>query len=132
MQIYELIGIVGGVGAVGGLVNCAIAGEFVLPQKDPNQRLWRPGWIGNVIVGAVAALVVWAMYGPLASYDFAQPEATKPLTLTLSQLFVSVLIGLGGGNILTQLSQKQADTLVKANLLAALSAATNAPQHSSN
>lgn len=132
MQIYELIGIVGAVGAIGGLVNCAIAGEFVLPQCDQNQRLWRPGWIGNVLVGAVAAVVVWAMYGPLASYDLAAPDPVKPLTLTLSQLFVSVVIGLGGGNILTQISQKQADQLTKENLVAALARVVDSPANGSD
>jgi hypothetical protein len=74
------------------------------------------------LIGAVAALVVWAMYGPLANYDLAAPESSKQLTLTLSQLFVSVLIGLGGGNILTELSQKQATRLTQENLLGAIAA----------
>ena len=120
MNIAEIGGLVCIVGAIGGLINCAITGEFVLPQMDSSRRAWRPGWIGNVFIGAVAAAVVWAMYGPLASYDLAAPVDSKPLTLTLSQLLVSVIIGLGGGNILTQLAQRQADQLVKENLLASL------------
>ncbi|MDO9149984.1 MAG: hypothetical protein Q8K07_19925 [Methylicorpusculum sp.] len=127
MDILGIVSIVGTVGALGGLVNCAIAGEFVMPQRDAAKGIWRPGWVGNVLIGAVAALVVWAMYGPLASYDLATPDKTKPLTLTLSQLFVSVLIGLGGGNILTQLAQKQADQLTKEKLIATIGKAGESP-----
>jgi hypothetical protein len=95
----------GGLGAFGGFVNCAISGEFHLPHLDRHAKVWRPGWLGNVLAGCVAAVVVWGIYGPLASYDLA---GTQPLEvrLTLAQLLTSLVVGLGGGRILTLESQK--------------------------
>ena len=46
--------------------------------------------------------------------------------LTLGQLMSSVVIGLGGGNILTQYAQKQADRVAIENLTAAVETATTA------
>jgi len=133
MTITDIVIIVSAVGALGGVINCTITGEFNLPQFDSGKKIWRPGWIGNVLIGAVAALVVWGIYGPLATYDFAAPESTKQLiTLTLSQLFMSVLIGLGGGNILTELSQKQATRLTQENLLATIATVGKAPRPAEN
>lgn len=120
MDIAHLVAYVVVAGTVGGLINCLLTGEFVLPQYDPSTKVWRPGWIGNILTGAFAALVVWAMYGPIASYDLAQTTNPKSLTLTLSQLTVSVLIGTGGGNILTQLAQRQSEQITKNNLLQAV------------
>ncbi|WP_039801591.1 hypothetical protein [Azotobacter chroococcum] len=107
------------VGAFGGIINCAIADEFVLPkiQMKDSGRVWRPGWIGNVLIGAITAVAIWALYGPLASYDLASPDNSKQLTLTLSQLLASGLTGMGGGNILTQLAERNSNRLVKENLV---------------
>src|SRR5438477_10902478 len=102
--------VIAGLGAVGGLVNCAIAQEFALPHIDREAKVWRPGWIGNVVVGAVAAPVIWGMYGPLAGHAI---NAADKLDLTLAQVFVSVVIGLGGGGILTVEAQKQAERVAK-------------------
>ena len=38
---------------------------FVLPKyvvADP-ARVWKPGFLGNVIIGAAAAFVTWGLYG---------------------------------------------------------------------
>jgi len=127
MSILTIGILIGAMGAIGGIINCVIADEFKMPMFDKEKRIWRPGWIGNVLVGAVAALVVWAMYGPLSSVDIANPEMPKALTLNLQQLFISVIIGIGGGNILTQLAKSQADRLVKQELLDVIAKAGNLP-----
>jgi hypothetical protein len=105
--------IIAGLGAVGGLVNCAIAGEFALPRVDRDAKVWRPGWIGNVVIGAVAAPVIWGIYGPLAGHTVT---GTDNIDLTLAQLFVSIVIGIGGGRILTLEAQKQAERVAKNNV----------------
>jgi len=119
MNIWHLILIVSSMGAIGGLLNCAIAKEFVLPGFDKVLRVWRPGWIGNVLIGAVAAVVVWGIYGPLASYDLVKGQSQE-VNFTISQLLTSIIIGLGGGNILTQMAQKQANLSTKNSLTSAL------------
>jgi hypothetical protein len=121
MEISSLMVLVAGLGAAGGIVNCAITGEFIFPKFDSATRIWRPGWVGNVLVGGAAATVVFGMNGPLASFDlFArqQPE----MHFTVAQLISSIVVGLGGGNILTQFAQKQAERFSKNTLASTLSA----------
>src|SRR2546421_11843201 len=67
MTIWQIILLIAGCGAVGGIVNCAISGGFNYPRFDGAAKVWRAGWVGNVLVGAVESLVVLGIYGPLAS-----------------------------------------------------------------
>jgi len=119
MNIWYIILIVMALGAFGGIVNCAIIGELALPQFDPSTNVWRAGWIGNVIVGGTAAVVVWGINGPLAAFDVIGGQLAD-MKLTVSQLLSSIVVGLGGGNILTQMSQKQAERIANESLAADL------------
>src|ERR1043166_1758225 len=85
MTIWQIILIIAGCGAIGGIVNCAISGEFNYPRFDASAKVWRPGWIGNVLVGAVASVVVWGIYGPLASFDLVSGNVTD-IHVTVAQL----------------------------------------------
>lgn len=123
MSIILLILLVAFVGSIGGIANCAIAGEFVLPHYDQATGIWRPGWVGNVVVGAIAAICVWGLNGPLASHDLFS-TGQQDIHFTIAQLVSSIVVGLGGGNILTQLAQKQAERIAKENLAAALQTVT--------
>src|SRR2546430_16426030 len=67
MTIWQIILLIAGCGAVGGIVNCAISGEFNYPRFDAAAKVWRPGWIGNVLVGAVESVVEWGIFGPRAA-----------------------------------------------------------------
>src|SRR5438876_7039490 len=126
MNIWLLILLVALFGAIGGLANCAIAGEFVLPHADRVNRIWRPGWVGNVVVGAVAAVFIWGTNGPLASHDILSSTIAENAHLTLAQLLSSIVVGLGGGNILTQFAQKNAERVAKENLTRAVETAATA------
>jgi hypothetical protein len=97
-------------GAVGGVVNSLLTDNgFLLPKAEPagSGTIYRPGWIGNVIVGTVAAVVSWGLYGPFASYYVAvtgEVEASAssdPIGLTLSSVVGAILIGIGGARWLT-------------------------------
>jgi hypothetical protein len=123
MTIWQIILLVAGCGAIGGIVNCVISGEFNYPRFDPAAKVWRPGWLGNVLVGAVASVVVWGIYGPLASFDVMAGKATD-IHLTVAQLLSSLVIGLSGGKILTLMAEKQAATISKDQLAAAVKALT--------
>jgi hypothetical protein len=111
--------LVGLVGAVGGFANCLVADEFVPPQRDPKTRIWRPGWIGNVLVGGIAAILIWGLYGPCASIDIFWGDF-KNISLTMGQLVSSLGVGFSGGRILTDFAGKQADRVLKENLVKAL------------
>ena len=56
-------------GAAGGLVNALLdKGGLTLPAvlAVEGSSVLVPGFIGNVLVGAIAALISWCLYGPLA------------------------------------------------------------------
>lgn len=114
MKIQELIIFIGCLGAIGGITNCAITGEFALPKIENNS--WRPGWIGNVLIGTIAAIVIAGMYGPIAGYDVIK-NTGLPESLKISEITGAIIIGIGGGNILTQLSRNQAGNITKNNLI---------------
>ena len=122
MSIWHIILAIAGLGAIGGFLNSALAGEFLLPQVDKITRVWRPGWVGNVIIGGVAAVVVWGVYGPLSSYDLVTSQH-QDMHLTVSQLLSSIVVGLGGSKILTQMAQVQADRVTRNSLASSLSSA---------
>jgi hypothetical protein len=127
MSILNIILLVSGLGAIGGIVNSAIAGEFVLPHFDKSAKVWRPGWVGNVLIGAIAAVVVWGVYGPAASYDLASNEK-REIHLTVAQLISSLVVGLGGGHILTTMAQKHAEKVTMQTLVSAVKAASTETQ----
>ena len=61
-------------GAVGGVVNALITDKgFLLPSREQADAItiYRPGWIGNVVIGAIAAGISWGLYGPMAGYYIA-------------------------------------------------------------
>jgi hypothetical protein len=118
-------------GAIGGVVNALVTEKgFFLPSKervDDAITIYRPGWIGNVVIGALAATISWGLYGPLAAYFIAGTvEALKTNTapdkigLTLSSLVGAALIGVGGARWLT-------NEVDKSLLKAAASKAASAP-----
>jgi hypothetical protein len=99
-------------GAVGGAVNALMTDNGFLRPKmekvDDKTSIFRPGYLGNILIGAVAAVVSWGLYGPLSPYYIigteqalaanALPEAVG---LTLASLVGAILIGIGGARWLT-------------------------------
>lgn len=89
-------------GCIGGLVNSAVTGEFKLPYRDNDARVFRPGWIGTLLIGGVAAAASWGVYGPLASLNLVgSTMLAAPPSLRLAEFFGAVLIGFGGGRWFT-------------------------------
>ena len=78
------------------------------PQTDTNRKVWKPGWIANIGIGAIAAVVVWCLYGPAASYDLVKGGPID-FYLPLAQVASSILVGISGAKILTAMAQKQAE-----------------------
>jgi len=130
MSITQIILLIALLGGIGGIVNCAISREFGFPHFDQEAKVWRPGWLGNVLVGATAAVAVWGVYGPLASYDLVQGSHAD-IHLTVSQLLVSLVIGLGGGKILTLMVEKQARLIANDEFRSLLKSITKEKDESS-
>lgn len=90
-------------GCVGGFVNALVSGELKLPRTDEEAHVYRPGWIGTVIVGGVAAAASWGLYGPLAEITLlgtAADTGAAPV-LRVSEFFGALILGFGGGRWLT-------------------------------
>ncbi|WP_250125664.1 hypothetical protein [Chroococcidiopsis sp. CCMEE 29] len=99
-------------GALGGVVNALLSENgFILPKKIPvnasnGVSIWRPGYLGNILIGAVAAIVSWGLYGPFSSaYLFgSSPTSETEITkfgLTLSAFVGAILVGVGGAKWLS-------------------------------
>jgi hypothetical protein len=102
MSIWPALGIIAGAGLLGGLVNAILTEDgFKLPQYVLGE-IWRPGFFGNVLVGVVAAVASWGLYGPAAGYVLYPASAnTGPYTVTLTGFFAALIIAIGGARWLT-------------------------------
>lgn len=95
-------------GAIGGLVNALLSNNgFILPQSTPSAgggTIWMPGVIGNVIIGIVAAVVSWGLYGSGAGVSML--SAVK-VDLSWAGFAAAILVGVGGSRWLSAEVDKQ-------------------------
>ncbi len=104
MSLWTILWVVVGAGAVGGAVNALLSDNgFPLPQRE--KGIWRPGFLGNVFIGSVSALISWGLYGPYAQSELIGGTTTKPaavtFALTLSAFVGALLVGIAGSRWLT-------------------------------
>lgn len=100
-MIWGIVALIFGAGLVGGFVNSLIAGELQLPRRDQQANVYRPGWVGSCLVGGIAAVTFWGLYGPLADFALIGSSANSAtVTLKVGQLFGSLVTGIGGGKLL--------------------------------
>jgi hypothetical protein len=110
MSVSILLLIVCVAGAVGGIVNALMTDNgFIMPSKAAasSGSILRPGFIGNALIGAVAAGISWGLYGPLSGMFIFGDGATLSknvagaLGISLASLVGAVLVGVGGARWLT-------------------------------
>jgi hypothetical protein len=105
MSLWWILLVVCVAGAVGGVVNALMSDNgFVLPKTADG--IIRPGYLGNVLIGAVAAGISWGMYGPLADYVIFGDAPTgapsqSPPNLKVAALVGAVLVGVAGARWLS-------------------------------
>jgi hypothetical protein len=105
-NLWAALGIVCAGGAVGGAVNAFVSAQgFGLPgieRTSAGARIWKPGGLGTVLVGAFAAGANWGLYGPFTSYFvFGDPPAASAVGVTLAALVTGSLVGFAGARWLT-------------------------------
>lgn len=112
MTAWEITGLVAVAGALGGVIAAILSEDrgFVLPKKvdADGSTILRPGFVGLVVAGAVAAALSFALYGPLASATvFGGPDkapgddSSDNYGITLAALGGAVLVGAGGSKWLS-------------------------------
>jgi hypothetical protein len=111
-SIWLMLGLIFLAGAVGGTVNAFMTDNgFLLPKAEETANgatVLRPGYLGNVLIGAIAALVSWGLYGPLGAFLIAgTDEALKAnvspdkVGLSLASFVGALLVGIGGARWLS-------------------------------
>jgi hypothetical protein len=87
-------------GALGGVVNALLSDNgFILPRRE--FRIWCPGFLSNVLVGAFSAFSSWAFYGSGASVELAQLTQRTEISLKFSALAGAFLVGVAGARWIT-------------------------------
>jgi len=110
MNLWPLLAIVFGAGAVGGTVNALISDNgFVLPRRDVVNGVVviRPGFLLNVFVGGIAGAVSWGLYGPFGAWYMLGSSDQGRGGLTLAALVGAVLVGVAGARWLTSEAEKR-------------------------
>ena len=99
-------------GAVGGAINAFISDNgFALPCEENinNVTIFRPGFIGNILIGAIASLVTWGLSGSYSNTILLGQQAgigAVDYSLSISTLASSLLVGIGGARTLSNESDK--------------------------
>jgi hypothetical protein len=110
VSIWLLLLIISCAGAIGGIVNALLTDNgFALPRTEQTDgsSIIRPGFIGNILIGAISAGISWGLYGPMANILVAgsrtalSQNPVESYGVTLSSLVGAVLVGVGGARWLT-------------------------------
>ncbi len=105
MSVSLLLGLILVAGGIGGLINSLINDKgLALPHAVPKgdgTSILLPGFIGNILIGTIAASVSWLLYGP-----FNQSVVTDNAALTLAALGGAVLVGMAGSGWLSNAVDK--------------------------
>src|SRR5881628_1251262 len=87
-------------GGLGGVVNALLSDNgFITPQW--RRTVWCPGFITNVLLGAVAAFISWALYGSGAGVELGQITDRNMISLRFSALAGAFVVGIAGAKWLT-------------------------------
>ena len=108
MSLATLLVIIFIAGGIGGLANALLSENGFLKWKSDkvgDQKIWRPGILGNVLISGIAACISWGLYGPFAAYyifgGLNSAGEMKAVGITLSSLVGAVLVGIAGAKWLT-------------------------------
>jgi hypothetical protein len=105
MNAWYCVGLISLAGAIGGVINALLSDNgFIFPKY--RHGIWCPGVLANVLIGAVAALVSWALYGSGAGVELGEPTLRAEISLKLPALAGALLVGVAGAKWLTSEADK--------------------------
>lgn len=113
--MWAMAGGIAAAGCVGGVLAALLSEDkgFAFPRfvkitlPDDSKittNVLRPGFLGLILIGAVAATLSWALYGPLANeviIGTATASAGTATGVTLAALGGAALVGAGGSKWLS-------------------------------
>lgn len=101
-SVWAMLGVVAGAGAIGGVVNALLSSNgFALPKLS--NGILQLGIVGNVLLGAFAAVITWGLYGPLKDAVLlgTPPAGQLPANLTVTAFVGAALAGAGGARVIS-------------------------------
>ena len=104
MPIWIMCLVILGAGAIGGIGNALITDNgFLRPQwkEADGAKILRPGVFGNVILGALGALVSWGLLSSVSTLVVFSGNQAMSADLTVGTLIGAIIAGLGGARVLT-------------------------------
>jgi hypothetical protein len=107
MSILAPIGIIIFSGAVGGVINALVSDNgFIKPMQESmkNETIIRPGVVGNILLGSVAAFISWGLYGAFSNavvFGAVSGLGTGEVSVSISSIAGALLVGIGGARWLT-------------------------------
>ena len=106
--------VIAGCGAIGGIANAVLSSDgAALPARAADGQgrtvAVRPGYVGSVFLGALAAVLSWCVYGPASGLRLlgSGSAGESTWTLTLSALAGAVLVGIGGARWISSEVEKK-------------------------
>jgi hypothetical protein len=100
MVVWQSILVMFVAGLVGGLGNALLVDRGLrLPRKEGD--IWQPGFLGNMVIGGLAAVLMWGLY------TAGQAVLTGNYTPSVQEIVGSIVAGLGGARVLTAELDKQ-------------------------
>ena len=95
-------------GALGGVANALITDNgFFLPQREQTSdktTIVRPGFLGNILVGMISALISWGLYSSFGTVEiFQSTSANLPpnISFTIASVVGAMLVGVSGARWLS-------------------------------
>jgi hypothetical protein len=91
-----------------GAAGAGANGQQQPPAPPAPPAGWRPGLVLNSLTGGVAAVLSWALYGPLAGINVLNlSEATQEYAMTLAAIGGAFFVGFGGARWLSAEADKR-------------------------
>jgi hypothetical protein len=103
-MIWQIIGVVFLAGGIGGVINALLTDNgFIIPKYEDasGNKIWRPGVVGNVLIGAVAAVISWGLYGPFGDFVILPKPSTGDPNIKVAAFVGAILVGVAGAKWLS-------------------------------
>ena len=82
MNAWYCVSLIFLAGAVAGVINALLSDNgFIFPRY--RRGIWCPGALASVLIGGVAAVISWALYGSGAGVELGQSTLRAEISLKL-------------------------------------------------